>query len=190
VTTTIEAFVDQQGVDHYRSLLKQRTRWYQGHLSSITRLPGLWGSDRIGQTALVEVTSYLLVPWLIVLPWSILQQWVFLRLFFAGGSSVLAHDVHSPEQVLIYAALFYLLSFLPNLVIGLVYARRTSAVSIGRALVLGHLMILWNFIGYVAVWRALLRMVRGRRAWDKTPRAREEPPFEALRDESPAVAAR
>ncbi len=70
-----------------------------------------------------------------------------------------------------YALLWYVLSFAPNLMIGYIYARRTHAVSLGRALVLGHLMIIWNYIGYLAAWRAVARMIRGRNDWTKTTRS-------------------
>lgn len=174
VTTTDQGFVDQQGVDTYRRLLKQRTRWYQGHLACITRLPELWRSERIGQTALAEVSAYLLVPWLIVLPWSVLQQWVFFELVTAGGNGIFVHGLQSGVPLVIYWIVFYLFSFMPNLLIGVIYARRTKAVSLGRALLLGHLMIVWNYIGYVAVWRGMYRMARGRNGWDKTTRNVEE----------------
>lgn len=48
-----------------------------------------------------------------------------------------------PWQVT-YALLWYVLSFAPNLFIGFIDARRTRAVTLGRALVLVHLMIAWN----------------------------------------------
>jgi 1,2-diacylglycerol 3-beta-glucosyltransferase len=169
-TTTTRAYVDQQGVESYSRLMRQRTRWYQGHLSSIRRLPELWASEKLGQIGLIELTSYLLVPWLIVLPWSILQQWVLYEVLFQSGRAVFATQLGPAPWVVGYALLWYVISFLPNLVIGLVYARRTRTVSIWTALLLGHLMILWNYIGYVAAWRAVIRMVRGSRGWDKTAR--------------------
>lgn len=184
VTTTTRAYVDQQGVESYRRLLRQRTRWYQGHMTSIGRLPELWASDRVGQVALIELTSYLLVPWIIVLPWSIIQQWVFYEVFFGSGRGVFATGLGSLSWQLLYGVLWYLISFLPNLVIGLVYARRTHAVSLWRALLLGHLMILWNYIGYVAAWRGLIRMIRGRTGWDKTSRTTDLDPA------APAAAAK
>jgi hypothetical protein len=64
-------------------------------------------------------------------------------------------------------------SFAPNLLIGFIYARRTRAVTLRRAFVLGHLMIAWNYIGYIAVWRAISRMLRGVNNWDKTTRTHE-----------------
>ncbi len=174
-TTTTRAFVDQQGVESYRRLLRQRTRWYQGHLSCITRLPELWASAKLSQVGLIELTAYLLVPWLIVLPWSILQQFVLYEVLFNSGQQVFATNLGSVTWIAGYAALWYLISFLPNLVIGLVYARRTGAVRMSTALLLGHLMILWNYVGYAAAWWAVARMVRGQRGWVKTARTNDAP---------------
>ncbi|MDT4980673.1 MAG: 1,2-diacylglycerol 3-beta-glucosyltransferase [Pseudonocardiales bacterium] len=173
VTTTTHAYVDQQAVDTMRRLLVQRTRWYQGHLSAIRRVPELWRSTRVNEVAILEVTSYLLVPWLIVLPWSVLQQWIVFRLIAGSGRGVFATDLGGLSWQMSYALLWYLLAFAPNLLIGFVYARRTRAVSVGRALVLGHLMIAWNYIGYLAAWRAVSRIVRGRTNWSKTTRSSE-----------------
>lgn len=169
-TTTTGAFVDQQGVESYSRLLRQRTRWYQGHLACIVRLPELWASARLSQVGLIELTAYLLVPWLIVLPWSILQQFVLYQVLFNSGREVFATNLGSATWIAGYAALWYLISFLPNLVIGLVYARRTGAVRLRTALLLGHLMIIWNYVGYIAAWRAVARIVRGQRGWVKTTR--------------------
>jgi cellulose synthase/poly-beta-1,6-N-acetylglucosamine synthase-like glycosyltransferase len=173
VTTTSYGYVDQQAVDTYRRLLRQRTRWYQGHMSSMRRLPDLWRSNNVNEVAILEVTSYLLVPWLVVLPWSILQQWILYELLVGSGHGIFATGLHGLPWQVTYGLLWYVLSFAPNLLIGFVYARRTRAVTLQRAFVLGHLMIAWNYIGYVAVWRAVGRMLRGRTNWDKTSRTVE-----------------
>jgi 1,2-diacylglycerol 3-beta-glucosyltransferase len=176
VTTTGSAYVDQQAVANYRPLLRQRTRWYQGHMTCLGRLPEVWRSKKVGQLALLEVSSYLLVPWMLVLPWSLLQQWVFFELCFGSGRGILAQDLGSGPWRISYALLWYTISFLPNLVIGVLYSRRTRAISLGRSLVLGHLMIAWNYIGYFACWRALVRMLVGRTGWSKTSRSIETTP--------------
>jgi 1,2-diacylglycerol 3-beta-glucosyltransferase len=173
VTTTTRAHVDQQGVDTLPRLLRQRTRWYQGHMGSIRRLPELWRSNKINEVAVLEVTSYLLVPWLIVLPWSILQQWIIYQIVTGSGHGIFATGLGGLSWQLTYGLLWYVLSFAPNLMIGFIYARRTCAVTLGRALVLGHLMIAWNYIGYLAAWRALARLARGRTNWTKTTRTSE-----------------
>jgi len=169
-TTTARAYVDQQGVESYRRLLRQRTRWYQGHMTCLRRLPELWASDRLSHAGLIELTSYLLVPWAIVLPWSVLQQWVLYQVIFGAGRGIFASDLGTAPWLLGYALLWYAISFLPNLIIGIVYWRRTRAVSLPTALLLGHMMIVWNYIGYVAAWRGVVRMARGRVGWVKTPR--------------------
>lgn len=173
VTTTTQAHVDQQGVDTLRRLLRQRTRWYQGHMGSIRRLPELWRSNKINEVAVLEVTSYLLVPWLIVLPWSILQQWIIYQIVTGSGHGIFATQLGGLSWQVTYGLLWYVLSFAPNLMIGFIYARRTRSVSLGRALVLGHLMIAWNYIGYLAAWLALARLIRGRTNWTKTTRSDE-----------------
>jgi cellulose synthase/poly-beta-1,6-N-acetylglucosamine synthase-like glycosyltransferase len=173
IDTTTSAYVDQQGVEKYRQLVRQRTRWYRGHMSSLQRLPELWRSPKVRQSSLLEVTAYLLVPWVIVLPWSLLQQWVLFQLLFGSGHSVFATGVGSVWWTVGYAVMWYLLSFLPNVLIGITYARRTRDVTLGYALVLAHLMLLWNYIGYLACWRAVFRMVRRRSGWDKTARSVE-----------------
>lgn len=173
VTTTTRAFVDQQAVDTFPRLLRQRTRWYQGHMDSIRRLPELWRSNSVNEVAVLEVTSYLLVPWLIVLPWSILQQWIIYQIFTGSGQGIFAVGLGGLSWQVTYGLLWYVLSFAPNLMIGFIYARRTRAVTLPRALVLGHLMIAWNYVGYVAAWRALLRLARGRNNWTKTTRSTE-----------------
>ena len=173
ITTTTQAYVDQQPVDTLPRLLRQRTRWYQGHMGSIKRLPELWRATGVNEVAILEVSSYILVPWLIVLPWSILQQWIFFQIFTSSGAGVFATELGTLPWQITYAMLWYVLSFAPNLMIGIIYSRRTKAVSIGRALVLGHLMIAWNYIGYIAAWRALWRLARGQTSWTKTPRTDE-----------------
>jgi 1,2-diacylglycerol 3-beta-glucosyltransferase len=142
-------------------------------MSAITRLPQLWRSTTVNEVAILEVTSYLLVPWLIVLPWSILQQWIIFQLIIGSGHGVIATELGGLSWQATYALLWYALSFAPNLLIGFIYSRRTQAVSLGRALVLGHLMIAWNYIGYLAAWRALTRMVCHRTDWTKTSRSPE-----------------
>jgi 1,2-diacylglycerol 3-beta-glucosyltransferase len=182
VTTTTRGFVDQQAVDTYRRLLRQRTRWYQGHMGSMRRLPELWRSNQVNEVAVIEVSAYLLVPWLIVLPWSILQQWILFQLLTDSGHGIFATGLGGAQWQIAYGLLWYVLSFAPNIMIGIVYSRRTHAVSLRRAFVLGHLMIAWNYVGYVAAWRGVIRMIRGQNNWDKTTRTRE--PIESL---EPAV---
>jgi 1,2-diacylglycerol 3-beta-glucosyltransferase len=44
---------------------------------------------------------------------------------------------------------------------------------VGKTIVLAHALSIYNYVWYVAEWRALGRMVLRRRAWTKTPRVTE-----------------
>lgn len=175
VTASPLGFVHQQGVTNLRTLLRQRTRWYQGHMTAIGRVPELVRSKQLNEVALLEVVMYLLVPWLIVLPWSIIQQLVLVAPFFDPTRWFAAAFPSDLVAGIVVWGLWYSISFLPNLLIGITYSRRTKAVSLPRAIVLGHVMIAYNYIGYLAAWRALFRMLTRRVGWAKTPRSAETP---------------
>jgi 1,2-diacylglycerol 3-beta-glucosyltransferase len=173
VTASPFGYVHQQGVTNLRTLLRQRTRWYQGHMSAIVRVPELVRSPKLGELGLLEVVLYLLVPWLIVLPWSIIQQVILLAPLVDPASWYDIAPVSNVMATVLMWGIWYCVCFLPNLLIGITYSRRTSAVSLAKALVLGHAMIIYNYIGYVAAWRAFFRMCFGRVSWAKTPRSME-----------------
>ncbi|MEZ5138335.1 MAG: glycosyltransferase [Acidimicrobiales bacterium] len=63
LTSHSECWVSQQGLTEIRPLIKQRTRWFQGHMTTaVTRLGELWRSPHLSNTSVLEVTSYLLIP--------------------------------------------------------------------------------------------------------------------------------
>lgn len=169
LTTTPRAHVDQQAIGSLRPLLRQRTRWFQGHMAAIRYMPRIWNSPRVTHAAAMEMMLYLLVPWTLVLPWSIVFH-VNLALMVAqlvehGGLDGLGPDPVSRAQALI---LLYVESFLPNLAAAYLYKRRDPSASWLMALTLGHLLVPGNYIAYTACWRALIRTLRGQTAWTKT----------------------
>ena len=85
-TSTPWAYVSQQGVASVRRLLRQRTRWYQGHMTATRRLPELARARYLPTGRFIELAAYLAVPWCLSLPWSILQQYIIVQL-------TLGHDL-------------------------------------------------------------------------------------------------
>jgi 1,2-diacylglycerol 3-beta-glucosyltransferase len=176
LTSTDLAHVDQQGVERLRPLIRQRTRWMQGHMTCGRRLPEVWRSPRLTHAAVLEVTAYLAVPWVLVLPWSILFHvgiWQTVQVFRGHGWAVFGRSTAARA---VGVVLWYGLSFFPSLTSGYLYLRRARGFGIVRSLALGHLLIPANHIAYAAAWRAAYRMVRGRTGWDKTRRAAEAAP--------------
>nr|MBA3488918.1 glycosyltransferase [Longispora sp. (in: high G+C Gram-positive bacteria)] len=86
LTSSLDASVGQQAVGSLRQLVRQRTRWFQGHMVCGRRLLEIWGSRRMSHAAVFELSLYLSIPWLLVLPWSVFFH---VGLLFAlGGAGV------------------------------------------------------------------------------------------------------
>jgi 1,2-diacylglycerol 3-beta-glucosyltransferase len=165
------ASVNQQAVSTIRTYVKQRSRWFQGHMATSLRIPEVWRSRRLSNASMLELITYLILPFGLVLPWSILGQialfdfvrWLSLPSFRNASGSV---------QVLLFT-FAYSMSFLPNLVLAVLYFRRDRGSSMWRALKLAHLLLFFNYLSYIAAWMALFRLIRGKNSWDKTARSQE-----------------
>ncbi|HEV2086938.1 MAG TPA: glycosyltransferase [Cryptosporangiaceae bacterium] len=181
LTSTVEASVEQQAVPTLARLLRQRTRWFHGHMACARRLPEIWGSRRMSHAAVLEMSLYLAVPWLLMLPWSVffhLGLLEIVRNLLAGGG-VFGGDGWAS---LARAFAWYVISFSPSVAFGLIYLRRNRDLGALRAIGLAHLLVVVTYIGYAAVWGAVRRMLRGESGWEKTRRVADEmvdPPAEA-----------
>jgi 1,2-diacylglycerol 3-beta-glucosyltransferase len=170
-SSTPRAAVDQQGVETFRALLKQRTRWYQGHMLTAKRLPDILRSTKMGHGASIEMTLYVLVPWIFDLPWSVLYHLVLVELaFMVGTVNITQWGIGS---VVIYAVVWYLLGFWPALLTAAVAYRRDHTMGFFGAINMGHAFVITNYLSYACVWRALYRIVRGEHGWTKTARTAE-----------------
>ncbi|MFH8409248.1 glycosyltransferase [Streptomyces sp. NPDC018019] len=176
--TTAHASVDQQGVSDLRRLIRQRTRWYQGHMTAIRRMREIWRAPRMRHLAALEMFAYLLVPWVLDLPWSLLFQYCLI--WFVRSPNVLVLHGRRADAVnatrLKWPAnltAWYLLTFAPALVTSWAYLRRDRDVGVARALLLGHSFVVMNYMSFLCAWRALFRMVRGQTGWTKTTREAE-----------------
>jgi cellulose synthase/poly-beta-1,6-N-acetylglucosamine synthase-like glycosyltransferase len=173
-------WVTQQGVETLSALLRQRTRWYQGHMTCSSKVPLLWQNGRVARRTALETTIYLLTPAFVMLPWSIA---------FTAGLAFLAFNLveHSSlpfdgvgVHAVLYAGFWYVLTFLPHVVHGLLYARRTEGERLLPAIGKAHVNVFYAYVNMLAGWRALGRILAGRTDWAKTKRVAEsgnrEPP--------------
>ena len=164
-------WVDQQGVDDVRALLRQRTRWMQGHFQCWRLLPRLFLSQAPTVTVL-DLGYYLMSPVLVLV-----ASLVFtVPLVFALGALVLNPGFFVTGFGLVYLAVLYVLTFTPSLLLAWVYRRRSGDISRRKAVALAHALSVYNYAWYVAEWRALGRMLLRRRAWTKTARVTEAVP--------------
>lgn len=174
-TSTSAAYVTQQGVGNLRRLVRQRSRWYQGHMQAGRRIGEIVRTPYMANLGCFELSAYLAVPWLITLPWSLIQQYVLINLVAGRGLPNQQWSGGSLAQDAALALLWYLISFAPHLFWGWLYWRRAEEVTVGRAVLMAHLMVPWSYLSYLAAWRALGRIVLRRHGWAKTARTAEIP---------------
>jgi len=163
-----DTFVTQQGLTNLRPLLRQRTRWIQGHYQCWKHLPRLWRSGKARVTARIDLTLYLLLVVTVVV--------VFAQLLLGLAVSFG-----------LLAAQNTFLAFLGN---GFALRLASLAVGVTPLMVLLYTYQLhslrplrwWEvptygvaFAGYSYIWVtatvfAWARMAIGRWTWTKTPR--------------------
>jgi len=174
LTSTPGASVNQQGIESVRKLIRQRTRWFQGHMSCLGRLGPLWKCSTLSNLALVEISVYLLIPWLFVLPWSILfHVAVWQMIENIGGLTVGTDDLAGRLTLGATLAFWYVMAFAPSIFAGYIYYRREGGYGRLRAAALGHMLVPYNYIAFASCWLATVRKLRGRTGWEKTARRRE-----------------
>jgi len=160
--------VNQQAVTSLRRLLRQRIRWFQGHLQCWARLPGILRSD-LAVTTTVDLVQHLLSPALLLL----------LSIPVAGFYlAVVLGLVLAPHQLRIALftgngvpfVLLYMLTFGLAPIYAYSYWLRDREIRFIRALGLAHLYTLYTYLWIPAGWWAVVRIVFGRRGWAKTAR--------------------
>jgi cellulose synthase/poly-beta-1,6-N-acetylglucosamine synthase-like glycosyltransferase len=166
---TSSTYVAQQGLVDLRKVVRQRTRWMQGHLQCWRHILPLLRSELPNRTAL-DLVWYLVAPGVTLLLSLIFGLPLVL---LAIGSAV--YLIRGGEVSLgVGAGLLYVLSFAPSWLMTMIYKRQATDLAWWRAVVLVHVLAVYNFVWYVATWRAVGRTVMGKRSWTKTDRVSED----------------
>lgn len=156
--------VYQQAVTEPKRLVRQRSRWFQGHLSCWKHIPAIvlsdWPSFRKA-----DVLNYLLAPGL-VLPMGLFSI-ATLPLMFIPGLLPWAPglDIFKPSN----AIEWYVLSMgaAPLFAVAMWRSRQTGLVA---SLFWAHVFLLGSYIWLVAGLMAVKRMINGKAGWLKTAR--------------------
>ncbi|KUJ67716.1 glycosyl transferase family 2 [Streptomyces albus subsp. albus] len=158
------AAVSQQAVLDLRRLIRQRSRWFQGHLQSANLVPLIL--REVPGRAAMDLVYHLSSPVLILLT-SLLPLSFLVALISTAAASVQAgRPLVSPMWLLGP----YLLSFTAAWIYGFVYRRRERSLTVVRAVLLGHVFVIYGYIWFAAGWWGLWRAVTGKRTWLKTAR--------------------
>lgn len=156
--------VHQQGLLSVRRLLRQRARWFQGHVQAWRQIPGILRGAPL--RSVPHLLHTLMVPVLLLANVGLLSALLTMLLGVAvspGARLVLAH----PGVVLSW---YWLTCALAVFLAVSVYARREPGLGFWRVIALGHAFAGYSLLWIVAGYWALGRMLLGHHGWVKTDR--------------------
>ncbi|MFQ6193538.1 glycosyltransferase [Streptomyces sp. NPDC000405] len=158
------AAVSQQAVLDVRRLVRQRSRWFQGHLQSAGLVPMIL--REVPTKAAVDLLYHLSSPVLILLTSLLPLSFVVA----VGGTVVGSVEAGRPLVSPMWIIGPYVLSFTAAYAYGWVYSRRERGLGLVRAVLLSHLFVIYGYIWFAAGWWGLWRMLTGKQTWLKTAR--------------------
>ena len=173
---TTDAWIDQEGLPSLRAFLRQRSRWSQGVMQCMRYLKIVWASPHFTTRGCIEVSYYLLQPWLFILgtflyPIPIL---LFARASSFGPQGPLYAIVH--DGWWLFLAFFFLIGILPFMSWPIIYIRRHERTfGLMQGLRWGFAYSAYVYSFYVTAWWALWRLARHQNDWLKTQRLTELP---------------
>ena len=161
--------VHQQGLVSARRLLRQRSRWFQGHLQAWRQIPGI--IRRAPLRTVPHLLHILMVPVLLLGNVALLGALATMLTGIAVSPGLRSSLVRPGVFLGWYWLTFALAVFLTVSV----YARRESGLRPRKVVLLGHAFAIYSLLWIVAGYWALGRILRGRQSWHKTERLIEKP---------------
>lgn len=163
------ACVEQQALSKVRPLLRQRTRWTQGHYSCWQHLPALWRARGVPPATRIDLSLYLM---LVVFVLVLASQFAIGALEWAGLVEASGSFLGFLDDAQLYRLATLALSFVPVIGFAVTYQRfarqRLPWWALPGCLTL---FAVYNYgWGVPASLRALARIALRRGSWVKTPR--------------------
>lgn len=171
--------VEQQALVDLRRLLRQRARWFQGHLQCLGHIWDIFRSPSLALRPSIDLVQHLLGP-LIVLLTSLLPPLFFgsLIAYVVEHPATAGHWLSHPNPVPL--ALLYAMTFGLSLPFSYAYWLADGRLPLWRCLAYGHAYCLYSWIWFPAGWRGLGRMLMRRGSWAKTERIADVVPAGAV----------
>ncbi len=166
------SFVSQQGVTKFSRLVRQRARWFQGHMQCWKRIPLVLKSTNLPDKAVWDLVYHLSSPSLVLLMTFPLLIFVLSLAAITMQSPGGLVDLFTARGGLLLAG-WYLLSFGLAPFYAFVYWLRDRNTPFLKALGYAHVYNLYSYMWFLAGWIAVFRILTGRRGWAKTKRTPE-----------------
>ncbi len=163
-----ESYVAQQGVNSIPKLVRQRTRWFQGHMQCWHHFSKILKAD-LSYPATIDLLYNLIAPMsVLVLSMAILVVFLanLLTLIVYPGAYV--HAVSTDYGLPLITVYVFAFGFSP--IYAYLYIRNTKRVGVLRGLWYAHLYVLYSYIWFISGWKAVFRVVFRKKGWSKTAR--------------------
>jgi cellulose synthase/poly-beta-1,6-N-acetylglucosamine synthase-like glycosyltransferase len=161
--------VHQQGLVTARRLLRQRSRWFQGHVQAWRQIPAI--VRRAPLRTVPHLLHVLMVPVLLLVNVALLAALVTMLTGIAVSPAARSSLARPGAFLGWYWLTFALALFLTVSV----YAQREPGLRPLQVLLLGHAFAIYSLLWIVAGYWALGRILCGRRGWHKTERLTDTP---------------
>ena len=172
------AYVSQQAVTKFRPLVRQRARWFQGHMQCWRRIPNVMASDHLTGKSSFDIVYHLMSPAVVLLmTFPMLAFTVALTGMFLSAPTDTAKMLLSGGGQNL--AIWYLLSFGVAPFYGFAYWIRSGDTGLLRSVLLAHMYTLYSYFWFLSGWRAMWNIGRGKNTWAKTARNPEKSPVSA-----------
>ncbi len=161
--------VHQQGLVSVGRLLRQRSRWFQGHLQAWRQIRSIVRNAPM--RTVPHLLHMLMVPILLLANMGLMAALLAMLVGIAESANVRL-DLARPGVALDW----YWLTFALAMFLAVsVYAKREPGLRAWRVILLGHAFAVYSLLWMVAGYWALGRILGSRNGWLKTDRLHEQP---------------
>ena len=163
------AFVSQQAVTKFRPLVRQRARWFQGHMQCWRRIPNVMASEHLSSKSVFDLVYHLMSPAVVLLmtfPMLAFTIALFAMLITSPSETIAMLTEGAGQNF----AIWYLMSFGIAPFYGFAYWIRSGDTGLVKSVFLAHIYTLYSYFWFLSGWRAVWNVVRRKNGWAKTAR--------------------
>lgn len=171
-----KGIVYQQGLTSVKRFIRQRSRWVQGNMQSLSYTKTILNAS-IPKGAKVDLLYFLSQPWINLLGSIITAiSWIFIGLYLWQTGFTLFLEQTSLLSNFVSIMIWLNLIFGPALMWSIIhYYSINKEESFIKCLGAGIFMPVYNILVIPSIWMAFIRHLRGTNSWIKTERIEEVP---------------
>jgi 1,2-diacylglycerol 3-beta-glucosyltransferase len=171
---TPDAWVDQEALYSLPRYLTQRARWAQGTMQCFRYLPKIWSSRSLSNLGALEVTYFLLQPWLQLIG-TIVYPWPLILMAYNAAVYPDRFSAYMQAGGAILLICYALIGIGEFAIWGFLYRQKSEpSATVLTATGWGFSYMLYVYLIYAVAWKAFYQVVRGQRGWAKTIRNAEQ----------------